>query len=102
MISYADIRVCYNKLYEEIRKYIWDFHTVEALADLEIACYQTCPDISNIRYCLSELHTHISSLFTEDEELQRAYEALHDLIYSEDEYYVKLNKVQEVIEDEDK
>lgn len=97
MISCHDIQNTYNKLYAEVRRYLWDFAAVEALANLEIACYKTCPDLHEIRTALDQLSYYTHDVATEDEDLSAAVEALRELIDSDDTTYAKLNKVNEVI-----
>lgn len=96
MVSYADIQNAYNKVYAELRKYIWDFSTVSAIADLEIAVYKTCQDLRTIRILYSRLRSMINDAVREDEELGRRLKFFEDLIAT-DQVYVKLNQVEEVI-----
>lgn len=97
MISYAEIQNAYNKLYVEIRKYIWDFATVAALADVEIAIYQTCQNLPDIRVKLSRLKSQLMDVLYTDEALKKRLEYLEELVY-DDEVYVKLNMVNEVVQ----
>lgn len=97
MVSYADIQNAYNKLYTQVSKYIWSFPVVAALADLEIAIYQTCQDLVDIRSRYLRFRGLITSVLYNDEELKEAMDNLESLIY-EDSVYVKLNKVNEVIQ----
>jgi len=101
MISYADIQNSYNKLYKEVRKYLWDFPAVEALADLEIACYRTCQDLPEISQALDKFLLYAHDIQVEDEDLDKAVINFQKLINSDDTTYVKLNKVNEVISSED-
>lgn len=97
MISYAEIQNAYNKLYVEIRKYIWDFATVAALADVEIAIYQTCQNLPDIRVKLSRLKSQLMDVLYTDEALKKRLEYLEELVY-DDKVYVKLNMVNEVVQ----
>lgn len=96
-VSYADIQHAYNKLYAELRKYIWDFSAVVALADLEIAVYKTCQDLLDIRVKLSRLKYQIMDVVYQDEELDKRLRYLEDLV-TDTKVYVKLNQVQEVLQ----
>ena len=100
MISYAEIQNAYNKVYAEIRKYIWDFSVVAALADLEIAVYKTCQDLSDIRTKYYRLRSMVSEVLYTDEDLKKRLDYFEDLV-TNNEVYVKLNMVNEVISDED-
>ena len=46
MVSANELQNLYNDIYVQMRMYIWDFGTIELLADFEIAVYQRFPDIS--------------------------------------------------------
>ena len=98
MINIHDIQLAYNELYRCIREYIWDIKTVEKLAELEIAVYQTCPDIYEIRKQFSLLRIETREIEDEDEDLHAAYEDMSELILSSDETYVKLYKVDTEVE----
>lgn len=97
MVSNSDIQNAYNKVYSEIRKYIWDFSVVACLADLEIAIYKTCQDLSDIRTKYQRLRSLISFEIYSDDDLKDAMDYLESLI-NENDVYVKLNKVTEVIQ----
>lgn len=97
MISFADIQVAYNNLYKQIRKYLWDFQAVEALADLEIACYRTCQDLQEISSALNRFVTYTLEVRREDADLDKAINDLQSLINSDTSTYAKLNRVNEVI-----
>lgn len=97
MVSYADIQDAYNRLYAQIRKYVWDFSTVVYLADLEIAVYKICQDLSDIRIKCARLKSMITDELYDDEDLKKAMDYFESLITS-DGVYVKLNQVQEVVQ----
>jgi len=97
MVSNSDIQNAYNKVYAEIRKYIWDFSVVASLTDLEIAIYKTCQDLSDIRTKYKRLRSLISFEIYSDDDLKDAMDYLESLI-NENDVYVKLNKVTEVIQ----
>lgn len=97
MISYSDVQNAYNKLYVSLRKYIWDFSVVEALADLEIAAYKTFPDVADVRSKFYRLRGMISFLFIEDEDMKKRFDSLGDIL-EEDITFSKINQVNEVIQ----
>lgn len=97
MVSYTDIQNSYNKLYAEIRKYVWDFSTVAALADLEIEVYKTCQNIPEIRSRLSRLRSQINDIVYTDEDLKKRLDYFESLL-ADDNVYIKLNQVNEVIQ----
>ena len=97
MIAQHDLVNKYNKLYVQLRNYIWNFNQVEKIADLEIAIYRACPDIHEIRAALSKLYLECVEVIREDEELKSAYDSLKTLADGDDSIYTMLNKVDEVL-----
>ncbi len=97
MVSFADIQNAYNKLYVELRKYVWDFPTVAALADLEIAVYKTCQDLADVKIKFYRLKSCVVDVSFIDEDLANALDAFEELA-NETDVYVKLNQVEEVIQ----
>ena len=97
MISSAEIQSAYVNLYRNIRNYIWDFKTVECLAELEIAVYTSFPDITDVRNKFNQLYIDIRSQFEEDEEFKKAAEEFKELIEKDETFYSKIDSVKEVI-----
>lgn len=97
MISAAELQNAYIKFYEQMRKYIWMFATVELLAELEVAVYSSFPDIDNIRRLYNSLWPDIRSTSLEDEEFKKAADAFNELIQTSDTFYSKLDRVSEVV-----
>lgn len=98
MINCADLQLAYNYLYSELRKYFWSFEAVEALANLETATYRACPDLSEIKHALTQMKYYAYQTLFEDEDLKDAFESFEELLDSDDTTYMKLNKVNEVIQ----
>lgn len=98
MINAMDLRNSYNKLYTEFRRYIWDFKIVEYLADLEIECYNTCPNIPEVRLAFMKLKQGVRDVLRDDEDLEKVFDSFDKLIQESDEAYVKLNQVNEVVQ----
>lgn len=85
-------------MYTQLRNYIWGFNAVERLANLEIEVYNSFPDISKIQSNFNALYIDVKDVFEEDEELAEAVNSFKELIESvEDDFYLKLDKVQEEI-----
>lgn len=99
MISYKDVRRAYNKLYIEMRRYIWNFTVVENLADVEIASYETCVDIPRLRYLLTKLYQSAYETMLQDEDLKKSFDNFNELVTENDEVYVKLIQMNEVVPD---
>lgn len=97
MISSADIQNFYNDMYKQLRKYIWDFSVVAALADLEIAVYKKFQNMNDIKARFYRLRSQIVDVLPTDEELKDSFDAFEEL-FEEDTIYVKINKVEEVLQ----
>lgn len=102
MIRSSDIQNAYVELYKTLRVYIWDYMIVCAIADLEIACFETCPNIPNIKQLLRELKVKIPNTLSKDEDMQAAFDEFEELLNdSNDTYCVILNRVEETKDYED-
>lgn len=97
MTSCYEIQSAYVDLYKQLRNYIWGFQVVDAIADLEIACYQSCPNLADVIRCLNKLSSEIVEVTKEDEDLKKSIDNMRKLLESTDSTYIKLNKVREVI-----
>lgn len=97
MIGSSILQTTYNKLYVELRKYIWSFEAVNAIADLEIACYQSFADLSAVRRNVDIVAQYARDVMKDDEDLKKAFDAFDDLLKDEEEMYVKLTAVKEEI-----
>lgn len=97
MISSAEIQSAYVDLYTCLRNYIWDFRTVEYIAELEVMVYTTFPTMSDMRNKFNQLYMDVRDVCKRDEELDEACKAFQQIIDSDDIFYSKLDKVKEVI-----
>lgn len=102
MLSSLAVQQEYQKLYVQLRKYLWSFGTVEKIADLEVAVYQAIPTIKNIKDKFDKLKYSVSQTSKDDEDFKKAMENFEDLISSDNEPYLTLNAVKEVIQHENK
>lgn len=101
MISTNDLQRCYVKIYKCLMHYIFDFDTVEALADFEIAVYRVFPDMDEISNKLTRLKSQLRYIgLTDDEDLNKAFDKFEELIEDTDIYY-GVKTYREVIENED-
>ncbi len=98
MITAVALQNAYNDLYVAMRNYIWDFDTVEALADLEIGVYQTFPDIDNVKKKLNALKRLVSFtyVYREDEKIQSAFDEIESQI-EDTEIYANLKTFNKVV-----
>lgn len=97
MISSISIQTEYQKLYTQVRRYLWPFDVVELLAELEIACYEAFPEILSIRSKFVKLQRELADTAKDDEDLNKALTEFEEVINSDDTIYLTLNKVREVI-----
>lgn len=96
MLSLTDLDNYYIRLYKELRNYIWDFRTIECIAELEVSIYQRFPQLSEIRYNFNNLYAHVNRICCEDDYLNQAIEDFRNLINSSDELYSRIIQPQEV------
>ena len=105
LVTSSDIQVQYEKLYKFLMEFLWEFTTVQALANLEIAIYKRFPDKEEMERCLRDLKKDISYTYNEmseddDEEFKEAFEDLEAAIedYDEEDTSCELYAVEEVID----
>ena len=84
MVNSSDIQTAYNKFYVCMRNYIWDFKTVDLLAELEIAIYHRFPNIDETKNLLGKLRSKINKMLQTDEELKHAYDDLLEVLSDTD------------------
>ena len=107
MITTNDLQRLYVDMYKQIREYLWPFRIVEALADLEVACYKAFPDIDEVKKIFTRLSSEIrfQADKEEDEDLLKSLEKFQKFLDDEDKIdgiYSKLNSVREVKDNENK
>jgi len=89
-------RNCYINLYTYIRNYLWDFETVQLIAELELQSFQVFPSTTTIQSLLSQLRRNMSSVLSEDEELGRALAEFEETISQNLEVVSFIEKFREV------
>lgn len=100
MVNSADIQLAYNYLYECLRNYIWDFRTVQDIAQLEVATYQRIPDLNEVKRYLDRVYIATRDCRMEDENLDTALKDFYDSLLPSNVSYAKIYMVTEVIQDE--
>lgn len=100
MTSATELQNLYVKLYTQMRLYIWNYTTIELLADFEIAVYQRFPDLSEVTHAFDKLRSEIShtDAYTENKDLRRAFETFDEAIEEIDSIYANLETFKEVVE----
>ena len=96
MISANEIQKQYVALYKTIRNYIWPFRVVNCLADLEIAVYETFPDVADINVKFQRLNVELRETAKEDEAMNKALKDFDKVLKDADDIYAKLKQVNEV------
>ena len=100
MIQATLLQSLYNKLYKQLRKYIWDFKTVESLADFEVAVYQRFPTRDDVERAFFKLRRDVvnSPIYKDDEDLQDALDDFEKQLEDADQIYADLSTFREVVE----
>ena len=105
VITSSDIQVKYEKLYEFLMQFLWEFEVVQDLANLEIAIFQRFPDKDEMLTRLRELEHSISYTYNElaqddDPDFKDAFEDLESAIeeFDPEKAGCELYSVEEVVD----
>jgi hypothetical protein len=106
VITSSDIQVRYEQLYTFLMNFLWEFSTVQALANLEIAIFKRFPDKSEMLKCLNILKQSIiytaNELAEDDEtEFKDAIDNLENAINDYDNAGYELYGVEIFIDNPD-
>lgn len=106
VVTSSDIQVKYEQLYGFLMDFLWEFTTVQALANLEIAIFKRFPDKDEMLRCLANLKRSIiytaNELAEDDEvEFKEAIDDLEDAINNYENAGCELYSVEELIDDPD-
>lgn len=103
IIDMHDISYAYIRLYRQLRNYIWEYDTVEHIAELEIAIHNRFPNLQDVRKYFNLLCHDIYRSDVDDEDLDKAIEQFRSYIESDDSVlYAILPKTEEVYSIENK
>ena len=97
MINVKHLYVAYRKLYEEMRRFIWDWDTAHTLAELECELYRACPDMSKVQEIFDKMCNYIKYTGIEDEFLRKELLDFRAEINQSTDTFMKLSQVQEVL-----
>ena len=96
MINSRELHQNYNKLYTVFREYIWDYATVECMADLEVAIYKLCPNLDDVSRCLNKLEYQIKLTDISDPDIDDCIDMIYATLDDDShEIYCKLSGVEE-------
>lgn len=98
MILSSALKYAYNKLYIQLRKYLWDMDVVEQIADLEIEVYKAVPSLDTLKLRFTTLYNNIRMTAREDEELSKTIDFFRNMIENADAVCAALDKVREEIQ----
>ena len=100
MVEVAELRNRYNELYRCLREYTWDISVIRLLSRLECECYTGFFDSKAIRSILRQLKVKVSSVYSDNEEMQYAFSEFDDTLNNieKDGMYMNLIKFQEVVQ----
>lgn len=106
VITSSDIQAKYEKLYEFLMKYLWEFAVVQDIANLEIAIFKRFPDKDEMDHALQSLKRDVHQTYSELSkadmpEFQEAVEDLEQTIQDFDNPGCELYSVEEYISDAD-
>jgi len=101
MITSADLQQAYINIYKAIREYIWDFRTVETLANLEIETFVAFPNLIKVKQLYSEFKLLTNEVAAEDKDLEKSMKKFGDLLEDVNSLYLKPYVVNEVIQNAD-
>lgn len=105
-ITSKDLQVKYEQLYHFLMQYLWEFQTIQEIANLEIAIFKSFPDKDEMMRCLRHLKQDIFYTYNElseidEEEFKETVEDLEQAIEDYEGVGVELYGVEEVIDDPD-
>lgn len=101
MLTSPNLQQAYIDMYKALREYIWEFRTVETLANLEIETFVAFPNLLKVKQLYSELKLLTNEVAAEDEELEKSMKKFGDLLENVNSLYLKPYVVNEVIQDAD-
>lgn len=106
LVTSADLQVKYEQLYHFLMGFLWEFQTVQALANLEIAIFKRFPEKEEMQRCLRDLKNSICYTYNElaqddEEDFKETVEDLEQAIEDYDNAGCELYGVEEIIDDHD-
>lgn len=97
MTSASRLQNCYISLYKVLRFFIFDFHTVDLISDIEVEVYKAFPDMDRLRNSFNQLRMNMKRDAYDFESLQKAFDKFQKALDETDEIYAKITVVDEVL-----
>ena len=89
------LKTAYNRMYDVLSDYIWDYDIVEALVDVELETYKIFPDIESLRNKLRSLRMLVRQTADESRILD-AISTFSDAVDDVEGVYAKIVYPKEV------
>ena len=79
-ISSQNYRNIYEKLYDQVRNYLWPYQVLEVLADVETDIYNAFIDTDKLRIDFEKLKKAMKDVLIDDPPLQKYVTKMTDLL----------------------
>lgn len=103
MITATELQQSYINLYKQLRDYLWPFNIIELIAELEVECYSSFPQVNKLRNIFNRLKREIFSEYISDDAeydmLKTAFTKFDSTLSEAKDFqdiYTKLPSVREV------
>lgn len=96
MTSSVIIQNKYISLYKLLRNYLWNFQTVEDIAELEMECFRALPDVDRIKMKLNAVSNAAIYVIRDDDKLKECLDSFYALL-EDPSVYKKILISQEVV-----
>lgn len=80
MTSSVIIQNKYISLYKLLRNYLWNFQTVEDIAELEMECFRALPDVDKIKMKLNAVSNAAIYVIRDDDKLKECLDSFYELL----------------------
>lgn len=80
MTSSVIIQNKYISLYKLLRNYLWNFQTVEDIAELEMECFRALPDVDRIKMKLNAVSNAAIYVIRDDDKLKESLDSFYELL----------------------
>lgn len=80
MTSSVIIQNKYISLYKLLRNYLWNFQTVEDIAELEMECFRALPDVDRIKTKLNAVSNAAIYVIRDDDKLKECLDSFYELL----------------------
>lgn len=80
MTSSVIIQNKYISLYKLLRNYLWNFQTVEDIAELEMECFRALPDVDRIKMKLNAVSNAATYVIRDDDKLKECLDSFYELL----------------------